>query len=403
MISIKLRLNKSHRLRNGGYPLVLQVIYQRKKKIVYSPFQVAEECFDPRKETFYYTPNGKLTRTMIQGINKWSKTEKKKITEIVEKLSLRGKAFTISDIISHYQLRDSSTFLSTFIDTRIEEKQELGKLGIINAYQSTRVSIEKFAKRKDIRLSEINRYFVKKYELYLFKTGISPNTICYYMRNFRTIYNYALAEGHIWENEYPFKHVHTKPCQTVKRALSQEQMRKITSLSLTTGAKIDLARDIFLFSFYSRGMSFVDIIFLKKKQIKNGVISYSRHKINQQLEIGLTTPLKKLIRKYTNQSEYLFPQITETDYIKAYKQYKAVLRSINRQLKKIAKLIDTDVALTTYVARHTWATLAKESGVPTAIISEGLGHTSENTTRIYLKQFDRKIIDKFNQIVSDLI
>lgn len=403
MISIKLRLNKSHRLRNGGYPLVLQVIYQRKKKIVYSPFQVAEECFDPRKETFYYTPNGKLTRTMIQGINKWSKTEKKKITEIVEKLSLRGKAFTISDIISHYQLRDSSTFLSTFIDTRIEEKQELGKLGIINAYQSTRVSIEKFAKRKDIRLSEINRYFVKKYELYLFKTGISPNTICYYMRNFRTIYNYALAEGHIWENEYPFKHVHTKPCQTVKRALSQEQMRKITSLSLTTGSKIDLARDIFLFSFYSRGMSFVDIIFLKKKQIKNGIISYSRHKINQQLEIGLTTPLKKLIRKYTNQSEYLFPQITETDYIKAYKQYKAVLRSINRQLKKIAKLIDTDVALTTYVARHTWATLAKESGVPTAIISEGLGHTSENTTRIYLKQFDRKIIDKFNQIVSDLI
>lgn len=403
MISIKLRLNKSHRLRNGGYPLVLQVIYQRKKKIVYSPFQVAEECFDPRKETFCYTPNGKLTRTMIQSINKWSKTEKKKITEIVEKLSLRGKAFTISDIISHYQLRDSSTFLSTFIDARIEEKQELGKLGIINAYQSTRVSIEKFAKRKDIRLSEINRYFVKKYELYLFKTGISPNTICYYMRNFRTIYNYALAEGHIWENEYPFKHVHTKPCQTVKRALSQEQMRKITSLSLITGSKIDLARDIFLFSFYSRGMSFVDIIFLKKKQIKNGIISYSRHKINQQLEIGLTIPLKKLIRKYTNQSEYLFPQITETDYIKAYKQYKAVLRSINRQLKKIAKLIDTDVALTTYVARHTWATLAKESGVPTAIISEGLGHTSENTTRIYLKQFDRKIIDKFNQIVSDLI
>lgn len=403
MISIKLRLNKSHRLRSGGYPLVLQVIYQRKKKIIYSPFQVADECFDPRRETFNYSPNSTLTRTMIQGIRTWYKTEKRKINEVVEKLLLREKDFDISDIIDHYQMRDSSTFLSTFIDARIEEKQDLGKLGIINAYQSTRASIEKFAKRKNIRLSEINRCFVKEYELYLLKTGISPNTVCYYMRNFRTLYNYALEEGYISGNEYPFRHVHTRPCQTVKRALSVQQMQRISLLPLTEGSKMDLARDIFLFSFYSRGMSFVDVVFMKNTQIKNGIISYNRQKTSQQLEIGLTPPLKKLIRKYTNQSEYLFPLITETDYIKAYKQYKVALRSINRQLKKIAKMIDVDITLTTYVARHTWATLAKENGVPTAIISEGLGHTSENTTRIYLKQFDHKVIDKFNKIVSNLI
>lgn len=403
MISIKLRLNKSHRIRTGEYPLVLQVIYRRKKKIVYSPFQVAEECFDPVKETFFYAPNSTLTRTMIQGIHTWYKTEKRKIDEVVEKLSLRGKDFTISDIIDHYHMRDNSSFLSTFIDARIEEKQELGKLGIINAYQSTRVSIEKFAKRKNVRLSEINRCFVKEYELYLLKTGVSPNTVCYYMRNFRTLYNHALEEGYISKDEYPFRHVHTSPCQTAKRALSREQMQKIASLPLETGSKLDLARDIFLFSFYSRGMSFVDIIFLKRTQIKNGKISYSRHKTNQQLEVGLTPPLKKLIRKYKNQSEYLFSQVTETDYINAYKQYKEALRNINRQLKKIAKMIDMDIILATYVARHTWATLAKENGVPTAIISEGLGHTSESTTRIYLKQFDHKDIDKFNKFVSSLI
>lgn len=403
MISIKLRLNKNHRLRTGEYPVVLQVIYRRQKKIIYSPFKVMEECFDPQKEAFSFKPNGMLTKTMVQRINKWHKREKKKITEVTEKLSLRGEIFTITDIITHYHMRDDSAFLSAFIDARIEEKLEFGKLGIVNAYKSTRASIEKFANRKDICLSEVDKHFVREYELYLLKTGLSPNTVCYYMRNFRTIYNYALDQGYISENEYPFKQVHTKACQTAKRALSREQMQKIALLPLTVGTKMDLARDIFLFSFYSRGMSFVDIIFLKKAQIKDNVISYSRHKTNQQLMIGLTPPLINLIQKYENWSEYLFPQITETDYIKTYNQYKTALRSINRQLKKIARMINVDIALTTYVARHTWATLAKEKKVPTAVISEGLGHTSESTTRIYLKQFDHKVIDEFNKIVTNLI
>lgn len=362
-----------------------------------------EECFDPQKETFSFKLNGMLTKTMVQRINKWYKREKKKITEVTKKLFLRGETFTITDIITHYHMRDDSAFLSTFIDARIEEKLEFCKLGIVNAYKSTRASIEKFANRKDICLSEIDKYFVREYELYLLKTGLSPNTVCYYMRNFRTIYNYALEQGYISENEYPFKQVHTKACQTAKRALSREQMQKIALLPLTVGSKMDLARDIFLFSFYSRGMSFVDIIFLKKAQIKDNVISYSRHKTNQQLMIGLTPPLINLIQKYENSSEYLFPQITETDYIKTYNQYKTALRNINRQLKKIARMINVDIALTTYVARHTWATLAKEKKVPTAVISEGLGHTSESTTRIYLKQFDHKVIDEFNKIVTNLI
>lgn len=403
MISIKLRLNKNRRLRTGEYPVVLQVIYQRQKKIIYSPFKVMEECFDSQKEAFPFKPNGMLTKTMAQRINKWYKREKKKITEVTERLSLRGETFAITDIIAHYHMRDNSAFLSTFIDARIEKKQELGKLGIINAYKSTRASIEKFVNRKDICLSEINKCFVREYELYLRKTGLSSNTVCYYMRNFRTIYNYALEQGYISENEYPFKQVHTKACQTAKRALSREQMQKIVLLPLTAGSKMDLARDIFLFSFYSRGMSFVDIIFLKKAQIKDDIITYSRHKTNQQLLVGLTAPLINLIQKYENRSEYLFPQITETDYIKTYNQYKAALRNINRQLKKIAKMINIDIALTTYVARHTWATLAKEKKVPTAVISEGLGHASESTTRIYLKQFDHKVIDKFNKIVTNLV
>lgn len=403
MISIKLRLNKSRRLRNGCYPLILQVICHRQKKIIYSPFQVEEDSFDPKKEVINFKPNGTLSRSMVRGIKEWVKTEKGKLMKIIENLSLRNEPFTITDIISNYQTKGSSIFLSTFIETRIEEKKGLGKLGITVAYQSTRASIERFARRKDIQLSEINRNFVKEYDFYLLKTGVSPNTKCYYMRNFRTIYNYAVEEGYIHHNDYPFKHIQIKPCQTVKRALSRKVMHKIASLPLPVETKIKLARDVFLFSFYSRGMSFVDIIFLKREQIKDNIISYTRHKTGQQLEVSLIPPLKKLITTYATPSEYVFPFITEVGYIERYKQYKSSLRSINRYLKHIGKMVNTDIGLTTYVARHTWATLAKETGAPTSVISEGLGHTSENTTRIYLKQLDHSVIDKFNKIVSELI
>ena len=148
-------------------------------------------------------------------------------------------------------------------------------------------------------------------------------------------------------------------------------------------------------------MAFVDIVLLKKVNICNGVLTYSRHKSKQLIRIAVTPQMQGLIDKYKTENEYLFP-IISGEYASGYKQYRLALGRINRHLKKIAVVADIKVPLTTYTARHTWATLARDYGAPISVISAGLGHTSEEMTRVYLKDFDVSMLNQVNSIVTNL-
>ena len=180
-------------------------------------------------------------------------------------------------------------------------------------------------------------------------------------------------------------------------------MRRIADIDLSAYPHLEQARDLFMFSFFSRGMPFVDMVFLQKSAVSGGVISYRRHKTNQWLHVEVTPQLKTLMEKYANDSPWVFPLLEGTgDKLAQYKHYRLALERVNRNLKRVAQKCNLDIVLTAYVARHSWATLARESGAPVAVISEGLGHTSEKTTQIYLKEFDRQIVDRVNRIVSSL-
>ena len=148
-------------------------------------------------------------------------------------------------------------------------------------------------------------------------------------------------------------------------------------------------------------MAFVDMVLLKKSDIRNGVLTYSRHKSKQLIRIAVTPQMQELMARYTTEGEYVFPIVSDT-YSSEYKQYRLALGRINRHLKKIAAMVDLEVSLTTYTARHTWATLARDYGAPISVISAGLGHTSEEMTRIYLKEFDVSQLDKVDSMVTKL-
>lgn len=150
-------------------------------------------------------------------------------------------------------------------------------------------------------------------------------------------------------------------------------------------------------------MAFVDIVFLRKGNIRGGVLSYYRHKSKQLIHIVVTSQMQSLIDKYANAGEYVFPVIDDVSPTPIYAQYRLALRRINRHLKKIASELNINVRLTTYTARHTWATLARESGAPISIISAGLGHTSEEMTRVYLKEFDQETLAQVNRAVTNLL
>ena len=196
-----------------------------------------------------------------------------------------------------------------------------------------------------------------------------------------------------------FAHVQTANVRTAKRAISVNDIRKIEKLDLPRGSSLDKARDMFLFSFYLRGMAFVDMAFLKKSDLKCGLVSYNRRKTHQNLNIEWIKPMQAIIDKYAEQtkdSPYMLPILTGKE-TSPYTQYRKVEYNTNYNLKKIGKMIGLKIPLTTYVARHTWASIALHMNIPIATISEGMGHNSYKTTQIYLESIDVATINEANK------
>ena len=198
----------------------------------------------------------------------------------------------------------------------------------------------------------------------------------------------------------PFTHLTVRQTVTRKRALSRETIKRICTADLSAlHPKYSLARDIFMFSFFTRGMSFVDMVYLRNSDIHDGVLTYARHKTGQMLSMRIEPQLQHIIDRYSNASPYILPVRAKDD---SYDNYRQQQRELNKFIRKIGVLLNIPEPLTFYVARHSWATLARDCGTPLTVISAGMGHTSERTTRIYLAQLDHNIIDKANRKIIDL-
>ena len=281
--------------------------------------------------------------------------------------------------------------------------KSIGKIRTFETYESSLNSFKKFRNGKDLTLSKITSDLIIEYEAFLKAKGISKNTSSFYMRTLRAVYNRAVNKG-LTLQKYPFKYVYTGIDRTRKRAVSVQTMKQIKSLDLSSEWKLDFARDMFLFSFYTRGMSFVDMSYIRKKDLSNGILTYRRHKTGQLLHIKWEACMQEIVNKYKNeQSTFLLPIINTNEVEEQRKRYIYSAHNINRCLKKIGAMLGLSLPLTMYVARHTWASIAKQKNVPLSIISDGLGHDSELTTRIYLSSLDNIEIDKANKMIMRLL
>ena len=281
----------------------------------------------------------------------------------------------------------------------IAHLKTLGKIRTSETYATTLCSFKRFRENRDLALDDMDFELMMAYEAYLRTNGISPNSSSFYMRNLRAVYNRAVEKG-LTSQRFPFKHVYTGVDKTVKRAVPLKVIKRIKEMDYSMNPTFDFARDMFLFSFYTRGMSFVDIAYLRKKDLQNGILSYRRRKTGQQLFIKWERCMQEIIDKYdTAHSNYLLPIIKPSNNIDERKQYIYAAHNINRCLKIIGKEFGLSVSLTLYVARHAWASIAKSKNVPLSVISEGMGHDSESTTRIYLASLDTVAIDKANSLI----
>ena len=229
------------------------------------------------------------------------------------------------------------------------------------------------------------------------------NSISFYMRVLRAVYNKA-AKQKLVRQEPIFADVYTGVDCTRKRAVPESVISKLYKLPLPADSPLALSRDIFIFSYCTRGMAFVDIAYLRKKEVQNGVISYVRHKTGQLLSIRVEPSIERIMRHYaTTDSPYVFPLLSSVDVVEAYEQYRWALNVYNRNLGRLSKLVGCGCRLTSYTSRHSWATAARNHNIPIAVISAGMGHSCEHTTQIYLTSLENSVVDDANRwIISSL-
>jgi len=326
----------------------------------------------------------------------------KRLDMIVRQLNNRKAGYTADDIVASFQSNTEGQSFFNFMQNIIVRLKQMGKQRTSETYQTTLKSFMRFRKDKDLLLDEITSEMIQTYEAYLQNRGISRNSSSFYMRILRAVYNQAV-EKDLTSQRFPFKHVYTGVDKTVKRAIPIKYIRQIKNLDLSMKPTLDFARDMFLFSFYTRGMAFVDMAYLKKKDLTNGMLTYRRHKTGQQMLIKWEKCMQEILDKYdTAGTPYLLPIIKVMNEDQR-KQYGNALRLVNNKLKEIAKKICLPIPLSTYVARHSWASIAKSKNIPLSVISEGMGHDSEATTQIYLSSLDSSAINRANSlIIKDL-
>ncbi len=379
--------------------LFYQVIHNRVARQIRTGYKLYPQEWDAENKEIVFPPCiGERRRNYLVSLKSAVREDTKRLNGIISHLERSKDAYTADDVVKRYLSPVDDRGFISFARNLAGQLRQIGRQRTAETYTTAVNSFTRFREGRDVFLDEMDSDLITAYEAYLKSVDICPNSSSFYMRNLRAIYNRAV-EKELTVQRYPFKHVYTGIDKTVKRAVPLKVIRRIRDLDLTLQPDVGLARDLFMFSFYMRGMSFVDMAFLKKKDLQNGILSYRRRKTNQQLSVKWERPMQELVDKYdTSGTPYLLPIITDGEK-DGQRQYRNQAHRVNRNLKKIGRQLGLAVPLTSYVARHGWASIARSKNIPLAIISEAMGHDSENTTRIYLASLDASAVDKANSLI----
>lgn len=400
--SIKLKFRASVKPQKEG-TLMFQVIHDRKVRRIKSQFKIFKEEWDEAAGQILLTVSDPSRCSQLQIIRLNVEWELRRLKKIIETFKRSGREWNLDEVIQKFNPHVNKEYsVFHFMQVQIQRKRQLGKIRSSETYQATLNSFMNFRQGVDLTFDMFDSDLMELYEAELRNRGVVRNTSSFYLRILRTNYKLAVEKG-LTQDCRPFKRVYCGMDKTVKRCLSFSEIKKMKELDLSLKPALDFARDMFIFSFCTRGMSFVDMAYLKKSDLKNGYLIYRRKKTGQLLTIEWTRQMQALVDKYKgNPTQYLLPLIVREDGTER-RQYQNQMMKINRGLKEIASLMHLSVPLSLYYSRHSWATIARGKSIPLSVISEGLGHDSELTTQIYLDSIKSIEVDRANRkILRDL-
>lgn len=396
MASIKLKFRPSESSTHEG-TLFYRIIHERMSRQLTSSYRILPSEWNDRLSKVIIPASGQR-RAYLLAVSADIRADLERLSAIVRKLDSSGIAFTADDIIEEFKTYKADYSLFNYMEKLICGLKQQDRIRTSETYRAALNSFRNFLNGADIMIDRIDSPLMQDYEAWLKSRGITTNTISFYNRILRAVYNRA-TDNDLIANRRPFRHVYTGIDKTVKRALPLGIVREIRQLDLSFSKSLDFARDMFIMSFMLRGMSFVDMAFLRKSDLSNGRIKYRRRKTGKTLTIEWTSDMQAIVNKYPcNNTAYLLPIITRTGFNERC-IYRNAASNINYNLKLVAALVGIRTPLTLYVARHSWATAARTKGVPVSVISEGMGHCSESITRIYLASMDVSVVDKANSMI----
>ena len=404
MASIKILQLKWKEYGDGRHPIALQIIHNRKRKVITLGLNATNEEWNHDLNRFSSSVKSYKTRNQLID-NLETKAE-----QIIHSIQRENKAFTFELFLSRFEDNQKTISLFSFYEIKLEELRSLEKINTLDIYRASFSSLKKFRNNEDISFYEINYEFLKQYEVFLFQNGNTGGGVHHHMRSLRAIFNEAIRRKYVDSSYYPFSTQFNKEGYSLShlksnaapRALSEEDLNKFKNFNVAKYPNLANAYYYFLLSYYARGINFVDMAQLKKSDIYNGRLIYSRSKTSKQLNIKISKNILSVLDQFRNTPGlFLLPILNENHITESQKKHriKKTLKAFNSDLKKIAKILNININLTSYVARHTYATTLKRNGISTEIISESLGHSELATTKAYLEKFSNELIDKTDEVL----
>lgn len=398
MASIKMKFRASS-IHKGEGVIFFQVIHKRVVRQLATPYHIKVSEWDAITQSVLLEDaelNAERNRYLAD-ISAKLDSEYRLLCRIISSFDKKAEMYSADSIINEYRLIAKENTLSTFVKSIIVQLQQNHQHCTARNYQSTLNSFMRFRGGEDLPLDMMDATIIQSYEAWLKNQGICRNTSSFYMRILRAVYNRAV-EKNLVTQQHPFRHVYTGIDKTRKRAVDLGMIKTLKQMDLTGKQSQSFARDMFLMSFCLRGISFVDLAKLRKTDIRGGYLYYTRSKTRQSFCVKWEPIMQEITDKYKPQvesSEYLFPILSDEN-VSNNNVYRNAQMRIGYNLKGIAKTLGLKENLTLYVARHSWATIARDSNVPVSVISEALGHDSELTTQIYLQSIQTSEVDKAN-------
>jgi integrase/recombinase XerD len=418
MAKYKIILFTSKTLKADTHPVVLRITHDRQRKYYVIKNDNGQNLNFACKPEDWIEEDSRYDKKVKNASVKnavLSQVEEN-VKNVLFKMSYEEIKFSFSAFEREYLKKIKKATVVNYFDAHIAKLKEAGRTGYSNIFKYVRNSVSKHLPAEDSRFQEIDYHWLKKYTSSLESEGLKPNAIFVYLRTLRTLFNECIKDGYLFERDYPFKS-RTNPngfsisgyeSPTLKRALAKEEFLKVMKYRTEPDSDMFHAKQMFLFSFFAMGINFVDMCHLRwDKNIQNGRIVYSRQKTGGAFTIAITKELDAILMWYKKkypESKYIFPVICEQKGLTSAQEYskiKDALKKTNQCLKDIATDLKLkNCILTTYVARHTFASLLYQSGQPMSKIKQSLGHQTEHQTSTYLAGFGLNEIDQMNNELS---